>query len=216
MADAELAKLREDLLHELRRDLTPQQGFHALECHQLLTVRFHRASRINAPATGERKGWHQFFSEHFPRGNEHAELLWVRWRNALVKDAYPGPGIAISHGQAHAHWQVSGAGLFINLESMWGDYEQSIDSMISMLDADDARRAQSLDWWRAWRWTVQRVHLPAIYLGGTVRHRLPPFPSVRRGSSSRTAGPGGEPNAPSPYSCATRRPRGGRDSRGRS
>jgi hypothetical protein len=167
MADVELEELREELLHELRRELTPQQGFEALECHQLLTVRFHRVSRINAPAAGERKGWHQFFHEHFPRGKEHAELLWVRWRNALLKDAYPGPGVAISHGQAHGHWQLTGAGLFINLESMWDDYEQSIDSMISMLDADDARRAKSLEWWRGRRWTVQVVHVPAVYLGGT-------------------------------------------------
>src|SRR5439155_10627393 len=71
----------------------------------------------------------------------------VRWRIALLKDAYPGPGVAISHGQAHGHWRVvNPGGLFINLESMWDDYEQSIDSMIKTLAADDARRENSLEW----------------------------------------------------------------------
>jgi hypothetical protein len=32
---------------------------------------------------------------------------------------------------------------------------------------DDARRAKSLEWWRGRRWTVQLVHVPAVYLGGT-------------------------------------------------
>jgi len=115
----------------------------------------------------EAKGWMRFFKEHFPRGDKYAELLWGRWRIALLKDAYPGPGVAISHGQAHGHWQVvNPGGLFINLESMWDDYEQSIDSMIKTLAADDAGREKSLEWWRGRRWAVQLVQVPPIYLGG--------------------------------------------------
>jgi hypothetical protein len=141
VADAELDELRQELLYRLRLDLTPQQGFEAFECHQLLAVRFHRAARINGPGVSEAKGWMRFFKEHFPRGDQYAGLLWVRWRIALLKDAYPGPGVAISHGQAHGHWHVvDPGGLLINLESMWDDYEQSIDSMIRTLAADDAPR----------------------------------------------------------------------------
>jgi hypothetical protein len=148
-AVAELDELREELLLGLRRNLTPEQGFEAFQQHQLLTIRFHRASRINAPAAGERNGWRQFFNEHFPRGDEHALLLWERWRNALVKDEYPGPGVAISHGQPFGHWRVvNPGGIFIDLESMWEDYEQSIDSMITLLRGNDARRSKSLNWWR--------------------------------------------------------------------
>ena len=167
MADAELEELRQELLYRLRRDLTPQQGFEAFECHQLLAVRFHRAARMNGPGMSEAKGWMRFFKEHFPRGDQYAELLWVRWRIALLKDAYPGPGVAISHGQAHGHWHVvNPGGLFINLESMWDDYEQSIESMIKTLAADDARREKSLEWWRGRRWAVQLVQVPPVYLGG--------------------------------------------------
>ena len=111
------------------------------------------ASRRALPPCGAyQRAWHErgeglerFFKEHFPRGDQYAGLLWVRWRIALSKDAYPGPGVAISHGQAHGHWHVvNPGGLFINLESMWDDYEQSIDSMIKTLAADDARREESL------------------------------------------------------------------------
>ncbi len=110
MADAELEELSQELLYRLRLDLTPQQGFEAFEHQQLLAVRFHRAARINGPGMSEAKGWMRFFKEHFPRGDQYAELLWVRWRIALLKDAYPGPGVAISHGQAHGHWHVVNPG----------------------------------------------------------------------------------------------------------
>lgn len=91
----------------------------------------------------------------------------MRWRIALLKDAYPGPGVAISYGQADGHWHVvNPGGLFINLESMWDDYEQSIDSMIKTLAADDARREESLEWWRGRRWAVQLVQVPPVYFGG--------------------------------------------------
>jgi hypothetical protein len=87
----ELEELRQELLYRLRRDLTPQQGFEAFECHQLLAVRFHRAARINGPGINEAKGWMRFFKEHFPRRDQYAELLRVRWCIELLKDAYPGP-----------------------------------------------------------------------------------------------------------------------------
>jgi hypothetical protein len=61
---------------------------------------------------------------------------------------------------------VNPGGLFINLESMWDDYEQSIDSMIKTLAADDAGREKSVEGWRGRRWAVQLVQVPPIYLGG--------------------------------------------------
>jgi hypothetical protein len=33
---------------------------------------------------------HRNDEEHFPCGDENAVLLWERWRNALLKDEYPG------------------------------------------------------------------------------------------------------------------------------
>ena len=66
--------------------------------------------------------WSAFFREHFPRGDEHAELLWHQWRTPLLKDEHPGPGVALSHGSPDAHWQITfpaqGGGLIVNLESM--------------------------------------------------------------------------------------------------
>ena len=188
MADRELGELREELLLGLRRDL-PEQGFEAFQRHQLLTIRFHRASRVNAPAAGERNGWRQFFREHFPRGDSQALLLWERWRNALVKDEYPGPGVAISHGQPHGHWRIVSSGaLFVNLENMWDDYESSLDSMIHALEADPDRRAKSVEWWNARRWSVQLVQVPPVYDGGPAPRRLRPFRSARQRSSPRRSG----------------------------
>jgi hypothetical protein len=158
--DSDLPGLREGLLHGLRVDLGPTQGHEAFERHQLLAIRFHRAARLNAPGEGEQRSWMRYFDEHFPRGAEHAELLWVRWRIALVKDEYPGPGVAISHGQPHAHWQmVEPGGLFINLESMWDDFEASVDSFIETLRRDDARLMAAVEWWRKRQYSVQGVAL---------------------------------------------------------
>jgi hypothetical protein len=38
--------------------------------------------------------------------------------------------------------------------------------MIKTLAADDARREESLEWWRGRRWAVQLVQVPPVYLGG--------------------------------------------------
>jgi hypothetical protein len=87
--DEQVADLKAALLVGLRVALQPDQGYQAFERHQLLAIRFHRAARTNATGVSERRGWCQYFEEHFPRGDEYAVLLWERWRNALLKDEYP-------------------------------------------------------------------------------------------------------------------------------
>jgi len=155
--DEQLADLKAALLVGLRVGLQPDQGYQAFERHQLLAIRFHRAARTNATGVSERRGWCQYFEEHFPRGDEYAVLLWERWRNALLKDEYPGPGVVISHGQPHAHWQLvdPGAQLYVDLESMWTDYAQSVDSLIELLERDSERRQAAIKYRVDHHWEVQ-------------------------------------------------------------
>lgn len=162
--DPDLAHLKAGLLRGLRVDLAPDHGQDAFERHQLLAIRFHRVARLNAPDETEKRGWMRYFGEHFPHGDEHAELLWVRWRIALVKDEYPGPGVAISHDQPHAHWKmVEPGGLFINLESMWDDFEKSVESFIAMLGREPQRRVAALEYWATRQYSVQGVAFaPAV------------------------------------------------------
>lgn len=164
MASSTLENLRETLLRGLRVELGPDQGFEAFERHLLLASRFHHAAKLNAPEQGERAAWRQYFGEHFPRGEEHALLLWESWRNTLLKEETPGSGVLISHGQPHGHWRVfDPGGLYVNLESMWDDFEESVDSMVALLAADPERRSRSIEWWASRQWSVQLFTLlPAL------------------------------------------------------
>ena len=130
MEDSQLQELRAALLDGLREHLDPGEGERAFERHQLLAIRFHRVARLNQPweKKYEGRGWIRFFTEHFPRGDGHAELLWTDWRVTLLKDDSTGPGVSVTHGQPDAHWQIShpSGRLIIDLESMWDDYEASI------------------------------------------------------------------------------------------
>jgi len=158
--ELEVAELKGALLRGLRVELgSPDPGYEAFERHMLLAIRFHRAARLNAPGETERQGWLAYFREHFPGGDEHAQRLWEHWRGRLVKDEFPGPGVAVSHGQPAAHRQLVDPGglLFINLESMWDDFEQSVDSLIDLLEKQDERRAATLEKWRGRQWSVQEV-----------------------------------------------------------
>jgi hypothetical protein len=155
----ELQALREALLLGLRVELpSVNPGYAAFERHQLLAIRFHRASRLNAPGISEGKAWQQFFDEHFPRGGEHGLRLWEDWRGRLVKDEFPGSRVAVSHGQPHGHWRVdSKQRLYINLESMWDDFAQSVDSLIELLASNEERRARTLEKWHRRQWSVEQV-----------------------------------------------------------
>jgi hypothetical protein len=158
----DLVELRASLLRDLGVNLLPEQGDVAFERHQLLAVRFHRASRLNGRASeGEGVTWRRYFDEHLVRGAQHADLLWREWRKPLLKDETPGQGIAISHGQPLLHWKMSSHGLYLNLENLWADYVESVEHFVGMLDTNAARRKVALDRWNKLRWSVQMVTVPA-------------------------------------------------------
>jgi len=158
--EQDLADLKTALLRGLRTELPEvEPGYAAFERHQLLAIRFHRAARLNAPEETERQGWLTYFREHFPRGDEHARRLWEDWRGRLVKDEFPGEGVAVSHGQPHAHWQIVDPGqrLFLDLESLADDFERSVGSFVGLLGRDATRRARTLEKWQRRQWSVQQV-----------------------------------------------------------
>lgn len=160
MDDQDLAGIRNSLIGGLRVELTPEQGVEAFERHQLLAIRFHRAARLNDRARDRGgQGWCRYFAEHFPRGDTHAELLWDQWRVPLLKDETPGIGVAIAHGQPETHWRPTAFGLCIDLESMWDDYEQSVDAFVLSLSEDPDRRRVAIKRWRERQWTVEPIQL---------------------------------------------------------
>jgi hypothetical protein len=80
-------------------------------------------------------------------------------RGRLVKDEFPGKRVAVSHGQPRAHWKLVDPGqrLYIDLESMWEDFERSVESLMELLASNDERRAKTLERWRRRQWSVQQV-----------------------------------------------------------
>jgi hypothetical protein len=159
--DYGLDRVRRSLLHGLRVSLGPEQGWEAFERHQLLAIRFHRAARLNSP-TGfsDRNGWCRYFDAYFPRGGEHGKLLFERWRSTLLKDEMPGRGVAITHAQPEAHFVMTDLGLCINLESMWNDFELSVDRFVDALGRDEAHRQTTLAFLDKTRWIVRPVAIP--------------------------------------------------------
>lgn len=150
--------IRGALLDDLRTRLTPEQGVEAFARHQLLAIRFHRAARLNQRSSdGEGEGWQRYFVDHFPRGAQHARLLWAEWRVPLLKDETPGLGVAITHGQPQAHWLMTSGGFCIDLESMWDDFERSVESFVRLLTRDSQRRRVASERWRTQQWSVQPV-----------------------------------------------------------
>jgi len=152
--DAEISALHSALTRDLRVTLSPDDGLTAFERHQLLAIRFHHCALLNAPAAikGEGDQWRLFFDTYFPHGGEHATLLWKDWRIGLLKDDAPGPGVVVSHLHPDAHWQLvlPDHRLFINLESMWDDYESSVVRFIAACDATPDLRSRALGRWREW------------------------------------------------------------------
>jgi hypothetical protein len=158
-----LDEVQAGLLDRLRASIAPDDGDLAFERHQLLAIRFHQAARLNQPASeGEGRGWIRYFREHFPRGDEHAELLWECWRLPLVKDQSTGPGVLLAHGHPDAHWLEAREGgrprgLVVNLENMWDDYEESVRHFIDSCRADHHRAKITLQRWAERAWTVELV-----------------------------------------------------------
>ena len=52
---------------------------------------------------------------------------------------------------------VEPGGLFIDLESMWDDYERTVESFLAMLRNDPERRRAAIEWWSTRHYTVQDV-----------------------------------------------------------
>jgi hypothetical protein len=159
-----LADLRKTLLRGLRtaRSLRDGEGELAFERHQLLAARFLRVARLNRrPGAKNREGWLAYFDEHFPRGSEHARLLWDDWRKPLLQRGAAGMRVTITHGQRELHWKPShgaaGVGIVVDLESMWSDFGQSIESFVDACSADRAREKRALRRWRASTWTAQQL-----------------------------------------------------------
>jgi hypothetical protein len=146
-----LADLRDVLLVGLRpaKPLRRRDDELVFERHQLLVIRFRAAVRLTQG--GKAKGrdrWVAYFRDHFPRGGEHARLLWARWRKPLLANEPPGPGVIVTHGRPDAHWQHALVGqrpaLVVDLESMWDDFEQSVESFLDACRGDEQCAAQAL------------------------------------------------------------------------
>jgi hypothetical protein len=157
----ELAELRASLLRDLRRSLGPEDGDEAFDCHILLAVRIHRAAGLNARVKdGDGQAWRRYFVEYFPEGHNSeadADFLWAKWRTEMLKRESPH---AIAHGQSGAHWyRLPGGGFSVNLESMWDDFEHSVDRFMDALQTDKRRRKIVLRRWRQRSWTVRRLPL---------------------------------------------------------
>ena len=78
-----------------------------------------------------------------------------------VKDETPGAGVAIAQGQPDAHWQPAGPErkLFLNIESLWDDYEAAVDHFIDACGKDEALRTRALTRWPKRQWTVQLLQV---------------------------------------------------------
>jgi hypothetical protein len=149
------------LLRNLRRPLGPEDGDEAFDCHILLAVRIHRAAGLNARASDrEGQAWRRYFVAYFPEGRNSdadANFLWKEWRTEMLKHESPR---GIAHGQSGAHWYpLPEGGFCVNLESMWDDFEFSVDRFLEALQADERHRTEVLRRWRERSWTVRRIEL---------------------------------------------------------
>jgi hypothetical protein len=163
--DDEVKRLKASLLRRLR--IAPKNGDEAAERHILLAVRFHHAAILNQTVTGEGKGWVEFFKDHFPKRSsvrlpDDADRLWLNWRLGLVKGEGPLSGVTMTHGQPEAHWhREPDEALCIDLESMWDDFEASVESFAALLRRNDQRRERAVARWRNSEWAVRRLKVPA-------------------------------------------------------
>jgi hypothetical protein len=162
-----LDDLREALLRGRPPKLGPSEGHEAFQQHKLLAAAVHRAARLDQRASeSETDAWVRYVSEHFPPGRNDAadaRLLFGQWRTPLLKDDTPGTGLVITHGQPVLHWQRDGDGrLCIDLETMWADFESSVDHLIEYLRSTPDRRAVALKRWQESAWTVQAIQVASV------------------------------------------------------
>lgn len=161
----DVARLRASLINYPRPRV--RSGREAFRQHMLLAARVHRAAGLNQTGSKEGEGFVQYVTEHFPTPrNEDAEawLLWKKWRTPLLKDETPGKGVAITHGQPHLHWRrdLTGGDLVLDLESLWADFNASVEHFVEHLRGDARRRSVALSRWRRTTWTVQNVEDPVV------------------------------------------------------
>jgi hypothetical protein len=162
-----LAELREALLRGRPPRLEPGEGNEAFQQHKLLASAVHRAARLDQRASeSETDAWVRYVAEQFPPGRNDAadaKRLFAHWRTPLLKDDTPGAGLVITHGQPALHWQRDGDGrLCIDLESMWADFESSVDHLIEYLRTTPDRRIVALKRWRESAWSVQAFQFASV------------------------------------------------------
>ena len=142
-----LEALRALLLSDSMPVVAGQEGLN-FQAHKLLTTLIHRAAGLHAHhKPSDTEGWTRYIVDFFPPGQngaEDARLLFKDWRCTLLKDGSVGPGVAILHGQSWSHWRRSDGVLMINLESMWADYEYSVERFIEFLRVTPERSALAL------------------------------------------------------------------------
>ena len=165
--DDELRSLRELLTSHRPGRLAPHQGAEAFMQHKLLASTIHQATRLDARAAdSETGGWVRYFTSYFPepRNSESdAKFLWTDWRTSLLKDGAPGPAILLTHGQPAIHWQRDSIGrLCIDLESMWADFDISVDTFLEAVESSPDRRGVVLQRAERSQVTVEIVQISGI------------------------------------------------------
>ena len=166
----ELAQLRASLLTD-RPSRWPKRGATAFRLHKLLAAAVHRATKLAGTGDKEGEAWVAYFVEHFPEGRNgeaDARLLWKDWRTALLKTDAPGPSVAVTHGQSHAHWVREDGRLVLNLEDMWADFAVSVESLIASLRASPERTEVVINRWRRWEVVQIGVTTTASVAAATV------------------------------------------------
>jgi len=148
-----LRKLREQTVAQRPSELGPHQGARAFQEHKLLAAAIQRVTLLDRQKSeSETDAWVRYFVRCFPaprNGAADARLLFGDWRTSLIKDGAPGARVVMAHGQAHAHWiSDTRDRLSIDLESMWDDFERSLDAFEKYLRENPSRCGIVLDRFR--------------------------------------------------------------------
>ncbi len=142
-----LEELRHGLTDDMRVTLGAHDGREAERRHRELAVLIHRTARlVYANSHGDQAAWVDYLERWWPNMTaERARTLWTEWRKHLLKDGHPGKYV-ICHGQPNRHWkpQPPGNRVALNLESLWGEYEHSVDNLITDCRRDINLRARVL------------------------------------------------------------------------
>jgi hypothetical protein len=177
-----LKELRASLSRRRPRPLGPQDGLEAKHEHQVLASAIHRAVKlIQRNGEGEGASWVRYVETYFPpgrNGRREAKLLWSEWRTPLVKTEAPGKKVKITHGAPVVHWVYNDAGaLGIDLESLWDDFEHSVDALITAMRTDRVLRETVLGRWHKQDVKVEFFNPPGM-IGGAIAASAAPGATV--------------------------------------